>query len=730
MKRLSSLLTVFLAISSLLLWSVDAAAALPDTTKPVTTITLTPGTANGTNGWYKIDVGVAVTATDNVGVTETRCVLDPVPAPASFDAIPAGCAYLGAGANVTTEGSHVIYAASRDAAGNKEAPKSKSFKLDKTPPIVTGGAPNRAANAYGWYTSAVTVVFDGTDATSGKASCSSVAYSGPDSATASVTGTCTDKAGNVSAPATSSPFKYDATGPTNVVLSVTAGTLGNNGWYVSDVTVHTSGADPVSGISSCTADQFLTSDTTSAGRTFSGSCLNGAGLRTYASALNIKLDKTPPSIWVGVTPDTIWPPNHQLVDINAQVEVSDARSGPAGFVLASVTSSQPDQGTGDGDTPGDIQGFDLGTADTNGQLRAERSGGSSRVYTLTYTGQDQAGNTATGSATVQVPNSAAAPRKPAIGQAADRVVALQRTDPGWEGTWYWYVGSTYNATNLTGATALGLLEAYRDTKDPAYLDAAKAAAGFAMAHLGSGATGTKHWIRMTAPDISLLHYLTQVTGDGSYATRATSEWANIKTYYPTAGAMDSYFRSINRRLGAWDLAAYMEAAYLSGDAAWAGQAAAILANTGDSFYYGTDNVYYAINLGGAVRALVSCGYAGAYPDAVAALLNSLAATISVDNIGGSVQDTAYGVMALRTIGGPGRNLATKMAGWLASRQASNGGWVEADGLEYPESDGEALRALGATIGANVTINGFKADGVGGSAWRAGAQGAAKPFDQQ
>ncbi len=67
-------------------------------------------------------------------------------------------------------------------------------------------------------------------------------------------------------------------------------------------------------------------------------------------------------------------------------------------------------------------------------------------------------------------------RRPAILASADRVVELQRTDTGWDGTWYWYVGSTYNATNLTGATALGLLEAYNDTKDEAYLDAAKDAA--------------------------------------------------------------------------------------------------------------------------------------------------------------------------------------------------------------------------------------------------------------
>jgi hypothetical protein len=54
--------------------------------------------------------------------------------------------------------------------------------------------------------------------------------------------------------------------------------------------------------------------------------------------------------------------------------------------------------------PDDIQGWTTGTADTSGQLRAERYGGA-RVYTLTYQGKDVAGNTSSNClATVTVPN--------------------------------------------------------------------------------------------------------------------------------------------------------------------------------------------------------------------------------------------------------------------------------------------------------------------------------------
>lgn len=310
------------------------------------------------------------------------------------------------------------------------------------------------------------------------------------------------------------------------------------------------------------------------------------------------------------------------------------------------------------------------------------------------------------------------PRKPAIASAANRVVELQRTDTGWEGTWYWYVGNTYNATNLTGVTALGLLEAYRDTKDPAYLDAAVAAADFIQTHLGVGATGTKYHVRTTAPDIVFLHRLSEVTGDQAYASRAVLEWDNIKLTYPTAAALDSLFHTINRR-SAWDMAFFLEAAYLSGDTVWADDAAAILADTNETFYYGTDTGWYALNLGGSTRALVNCGYASQYNTPIVQMLNDLIGLIDEDTgIGGYIQDTAYAVLAFSSVGGAANKYANDLGRWLAVQQLDNGGWLE-DGDEYPEIDGEALRAMASTIGANNTLDGFSYGSSMGlnSSWR-------------
>ena len=112
---------------------------LADGTAPATTIARAPATPDGQNGWYVSGVTVTVTATDagGSGVAETRCVLDPASVPATFDDIPAGCAYAGAGADVTDDGEHTVYAASKDMVGNEEAPVSASFKIDRTDPTVT-----------------------------------------------------------------------------------------------------------------------------------------------------------------------------------------------------------------------------------------------------------------------------------------------------------------------------------------------------------------------------------------------------------------------------------------------------------------------------------------------------------------------------------------------------------------------------------------------------------------
>jgi hypothetical protein len=82
------------------------------------------------------------------------------------------------------------------------------------------------------------------------------------------------------------------------------------------------------------------------------------------------------------------------------VEVNDDQDATPSCQVVSVSSNEPPNGTGDGDTAPDWEIV----GERAVRLRAERSGrGVGRVYTITVDCVDDAGNAATGTATVTVP---------------------------------------------------------------------------------------------------------------------------------------------------------------------------------------------------------------------------------------------------------------------------------------------------------------------------------------
>jgi hypothetical protein len=117
------------------------------------------------------------------------------------------------------------------------------------------------------------------------------------------------------------------------------------------------------------------------------------------------VDTTPPQLSFSVSQSTLWPPNHKLVEITASITASDTCDANPAIRLVSITSNEPDDGVGDGNTSGDIQEAAFGTDDRSFLLRAERSGpGTGRVYTITYEAADASGNTTVSQATVTVPH--------------------------------------------------------------------------------------------------------------------------------------------------------------------------------------------------------------------------------------------------------------------------------------------------------------------------------------
>jgi hypothetical protein len=180
-----------------------------------------------------------------------------------------------------------------------------------------------------------------------------------------------------------------------------------NGWNNSPVIVRFVATDDGPGQSgidgATTATDSISSE--GAGQFVSETFRDIAGNETTLTVGPINIDLTAPVVACGASPARLWPPNHGLVLVTASVTVADTLSGPAGFTLVSVTSSEPDNGLGDGDTTNDIQDWTLDTPDTSGELRAERAGnGPGRVYSLVYRGEDKAGNASLCTTTVTVPH--------------------------------------------------------------------------------------------------------------------------------------------------------------------------------------------------------------------------------------------------------------------------------------------------------------------------------------
>ena len=190
--------------------AVEAATIMVDTAAPTTAIVVSPPAPDGSNGWYSGPVGVTVSATDDgSGVAATRCVTDPVAAPAAFADLPTTCSATGDGDELATDGTHRLFAAARDDAGlTGSIESSPLISIDGTAPVLTCRESAFVLNGAG------AVIADVTDATSGPAS--STASSPADIATvgaktASIGGT--DLAGN--AADTDCPYVvgYAVTGP-------------------------------------------------------------------------------------------------------------------------------------------------------------------------------------------------------------------------------------------------------------------------------------------------------------------------------------------------------------------------------------------------------------------------------------------------------------------------------------------------------------------------------------
>ncbi|HEX8866103.1 MAG TPA: hypothetical protein VF821_10650, partial [Lentzea sp.] len=292
------------------------------------------------SGWYADTVQVTLSATDalaGVGLTQYRVdngADQQYTGPFSF----------------TASGKHVLTFWSTDQVGNQESADGNALALwiDNAVPTITGS--RTPANGHGWNNTDVVVSFSCADSQSGIASCGEPAVVTAEGAGQSVSGTAVDGVGK-SASTTVGDINIDRTAP-ELTRSSTAG------WHNSDVTVHWTALDGLSGVDEATlpADSVITGE----GRNLSSGAVtvkDKAGNESApTSATGVMIDRAGPVISGGpiTSPNAAgWYRDEVVVDFTcADPKLADGTDG-SGVASCPGSAVLKSDGAGQSVTSGD-----------------------------------------------------------------------------------------------------------------------------------------------------------------------------------------------------------------------------------------------------------------------------------------------------------------------------------------------------------------------------------------
>lgn len=399
-----------------------------DEIPPTTTATVSP--APNELGWNNGPVTVTLTAADpgGSGVKQIWYWLQylhpgsPPPPPTSTPptAVPGSTATI---TDFPVPGFTTVNYAAEDFAGNQEPWKSVTVRIDTTPPVTMVGSTQPPPMSIGgknwWKVDVVTVMINAIDPCNPNIPCSgprriwykldgaqtspltsvgvpmppntAVPVSVSASGTTTLTYYAEDNAGNVEASDASKAYVVNIdrtppvlTLPPNMIREAT-GPAGALVTFTASANDAGSGSGPVT-CAPASGSLFPVGSTT-----VSCSATDAVGY-TAAGTFTIAVrEKMPPVIeTVTASPGVLWPVNHQMVSIALAVKVSDNVTLAPACRVVSVTSNEPLNGSGDGNTATDYTfsgvGLDL-------SLRAERAGNrTDRIYTAAVVCRDDVGN--------------------------------------------------------------------------------------------------------------------------------------------------------------------------------------------------------------------------------------------------------------------------------------------------------------------------------------------------
>jgi len=221
-----------------------------------------------------------------------------------------------------------------DIAGNIASDIVGPVNIDLTSPAITGT--RTPANSLGWNNDSVTVTFHCSDSLSGVDTLSSFTTLTSEGADQSVTGTCTDKAGNI-VTTTVGDINIDLTSP--VIASLKSVPPNSDGWNNVRVAVSFTCSDSLSGVAEVSSPTLIGEG---ASQSVTGTCFDAAGNSADTTESGLNVDLTPPVISSSRSngPNAFGWNN---VSVIVSFDCSDALSGVSGVSASSALAEGVNQ---------------------------------------------------------------------------------------------------------------------------------------------------------------------------------------------------------------------------------------------------------------------------------------------------------------------------------------------------------------------------------------------------
>jgi hypothetical protein len=294
-----------------------------DPSAPTIGYTVDPTDPDGLDGWYRNSVTLTwhVTEPESAGSLQKTGCEDQL---------------------ITADQAATTYTCAATSSGGSTGPVSVTLKRDGNGPLVAYDASQTSApdGDNGWYVSPVTATFTATDGFSGVsgASTKTATSSGDGSNVVVPSPGFADNAGNTTAAgaADSEGFKIDTVAP-SIDPAVLSGTMGDNGWYVTDVDASFTAQDETSGVAG-TNPRTVSSGGTQGTVTLSSPAFSDvAGNDTAAGAKStqVKIDTVDPSVGLDGGPADGQSYYFGSVPSAPTCEASDATSGVSGACAVS-----------------------------------------------------------------------------------------------------------------------------------------------------------------------------------------------------------------------------------------------------------------------------------------------------------------------------------------------------------------------------------------------------------